>query len=280
MSVSAVSARRAAMQQLDALRRAGVRHVPRPRHAAAVDGPAAVAPLAQSAVAPLAQPAVAPAAQPATSETSARAAQPIAATPAAASDTRLVELEQLCAEVKGCERCPELVRCRTQTVFAAGSPTARLCFVGEAPGADEDRHGEPFVGAAGQLLNRIIQAMGLRREDVYICNVLKCRPPNNRTPAPDEVANCRGFLEQQIDLVRPEFLCALGAVAASTLLETTQSIGRLRGRLHQFRGIPLLCTYHPAYLLRNPAAKKDVWEDVQILMREMGLSRLERAAAP
>jgi DNA polymerase len=143
--------------------------------------------------------------------------------------------------------------------------------VGEAPGADEDAQGEPFVGAAGQLLTRIISAMGLERRQVYICNVLKCRPPGNRTPAPDEVNNCRGFLERQLEIIRPKYICALGAVAAKTLLDTTQSIGKLRGRFHQYCGIPVLCTYHPAYLLRNPEAKKDVWEDVQILMRELGL---------
>jgi DNA polymerase len=143
--------------------------------------------------------------------------------------------------------------------------------VGEAPGADEDAQGEPFVGAAGKLLTKIIIAMGLSRNDVYICNVLKCRPPNNRTPAPDEVSQCRGYLDRQLEIVQPKYICALGSVAAKTLLDTQLSIGRLRGRFHQYRGIPVLCTYHPAYLLRNPEAKRDVWEDVQVLMRELGL---------
>jgi DNA polymerase len=183
-------------------------------------------------------------------------------------------LAAIAREVAGCTRCAELVQCRTQTVFGTGNLSARLCFVGEAPGADEDAQGEPFVGAAGQLLSRIIAAMGLERRDVYICNVIKCRPPGNRTPLPDEIANCRSFLERQIALVKPQYLCALGAVAAQALLNTGRSIGQLRGRLHDYQGIPVLCTYHPAYLLRTPSAKKDVWEDVQILMREMGIGDL------
>ncbi len=191
------------------------------------------------------------------------------------TDDRVAQLAALSREVAGCTHCAELARCRTQTVFGVGNPYTELCFVGEAPGADEDAQGEPFVGAAGQLLTRIIEAMGLNRNDIYICNVLKCRPPGNRTPAPDEVANCRGYLERQLALIRPRFICALGAVAARTLLDSTLSIGRLRGRFQEFRGIPVLCTYHPAYLLRNPEAKKDVWDDIQILMREMGLKKAE-----
>jgi DNA polymerase len=194
---------------------------------------------------------------------------------AAAEADRPVQLSVLAAEVAGCTRCEELARCRTQTVFGVGNPSAELCFVGEAPGADEDAQGEPFVGAAGQLLTRIIGAMGLDRKDVYICNVLKCRPPGNRPPEPDEVANCRGYLERQLEIIRPKFICALGAHAAKTLLDSPLSIGRLRGRFHQYRGIPVLCTYHPAYLLRSPEAKKDVWEDIQILMKEMGLGKAE-----
>lgn len=188
---------------------------------------------------------------------------------------RPTQLSSLAGEVAACTRCAELARCRTQTVFGVGSPNADLCFVGEAPGADEDAQGEPFVGAAGQLLTRIIAAMGLERHDVYICNILKCRPPGNRTPAPDEVTNCRGYLKRQLGIIRPKYICALGAVAAKTLLDSELSIGRLRGRFHLYDGIPVLCTYHPAYLLRNPDAKKDVWEDIQILMKEMGLKKAE-----
>jgi DNA polymerase len=143
--------------------------------------------------------------------------------------------------------------------------------LGEAPGADEDRQGEPFVGRAGQLLTKIIEACTLRRQDVYILNVLKCRPPGNRTPTSDEAASCRPFFRRQLEIIRPEFICCLGSVAAATLLDTTESIGRLRGRFHDWCGVKVLVTYHPAYLLRNPAAKKQVWDDMKMLMKEMGI---------
>jgi DNA polymerase len=161
---------------------------------------------------------------------------------------------------------------RTQIVFADGPPGVELCFVGEAPGADEDAQGLPFVGAAGQLLNKIIVACGLKREEVYICNILKCRPPGNRTPLPNEAANCRGFLERQLDLVQPKFICALGGSAATNLLQTTLSLGKLRGKFHDYRGIPVMVTYHPAYLLphRAPEKKRDVWEDMKMLLKAMG----------
>jgi DNA polymerase len=151
-----------------------------------------------------------------------------------------------------------------------GNPTARLCLLGEAPGADEDRLGEPFVGRAGQLLDKILQACHLSRADVYILNVLKCRPPENRNPSEEEAANCRGFLDQQLTLIAPEFICCLGAVAAQNLLRTKTPIGRLRGTIHQHGAIQVLCTYHPAYLLRNPSAKKATWDDMKQLMRAMG----------
>jgi DNA polymerase len=173
-------------------------------------------------------------------------------------------------EVAGCTRCGELASTRTQTVFGVGHPNARICFLGEAPGADEDRLGEPFVGRAGQLLNKILQACQLHREDVYILNILKCRPPGNRNPAPDEAQNCRRFLNRQLELIRPEFICCLGAVAAQNLLGTTDSIGRMRGKVHKYQDIRVVCTYHPAYLLRNPAAKAQTWDDMKLLMREMG----------
>ncbi|GBD35829.1 hypothetical protein HRbin36_00944 [bacterium HR36] len=174
------------------------------------------------------------------------------------------------SQVIGCTKCPQLVRNRTQTVFGVGNPDAALVLVGEAPGQEEDAQGEPFVGPAGQLLNRILVACGLRREEVYICNVLKCRPPNNRTPLPEEIANCRGYLEQQLAIIAPKYICCLGAVAAQTLLQTNQSIGKLRGKVHRYGGAALICTYHPAYLLRNPNAKREVWEDMQLLLRTMG----------
>jgi DNA polymerase len=188
-------------------------------------------------------------------------------------------LGELSVIVSKCTRCEELATSRTQTVFGVGNPEARLMFIGEAPGADEDRQGFPFVGRAGQLLTDMItKGMGLKREDVYIANVLKCRPPGNRDPEPAEVANCRGYLEQQIALVRPQYLCLLGRVAAQNLLETSLPMNRLRGKWHRYRGVPTLVTYHPAALLRNPNWKKDAWEDLQTLMRAMGLPIPGRAS--
>lgn len=181
------------------------------------------------------------------------------------------QLDALCGRVKSCERCPELVANRTQTVFGVGTPKARLCFFGEAPGADEDRLGEPFVGRAGQLLDKIIQACTLQRSDVYILNTVKCRPPGNRNPSSDEIDNCRPFFEQQLEIIRPEFICCLGSVAATALLDTKLSIGKLRGEFHTWRWAQVLVTYHPAYLLRNPPAKRLVWEDMQQLIAEMGI---------
>ena len=174
-------------------------------------------------------------------------------------------------EVAPCIRCGELAATRRQTVFGVGNPQARLCFLGEAPGADEDRLGEPFVGRGGQLLNKIFDACRLRREDVYILNMLKCRPPGNRNPLPEELTNCRPFLERQLELIQPEYICCLGAVASQNLLGTTSPIGKLRGKLHAYRGAKVVCTFHPAYLLRNPAAKKDCWDDMKFLMRELGV---------
>jgi len=175
-------------------------------------------------------------------------------------------------EVAACTRCRELASSRTQTVFGVGDPHARLVFFGEAPGADEDRQGEPFVGRAGKLLTDIIQkGMGLQRSDVYIMNVLKCRPPGNRNPNPDEVDHCRNFFERQFEAIMPEFICCLGTVAAQNLLETKTPVGKLRGAIHDYKGVRVVVTYHPSYLLRNPSAKKDTWNDIQMLMREMGL---------
>lgn len=171
-------------------------------------------------------------------------------------------------EVLGeCTRC-KLYKGRTQIVFGVGNPQAWLVFVGEAPGADEDEQGEPFVGRAGQLLTRIIEAMKLTREQVYICNIIKCRPPANRNPEPDEIAACEPFLVAQLQAIRPKLICALGTFAAQTLLRTKEPISKLRGRFHDYHGIPVLPTFHPAYLLRNPNEKKTVWEDMKLLMRE------------
>ncbi|MCS7304610.1 MAG: uracil-DNA glycosylase [Thermoguttaceae bacterium] len=187
-------------------------------------------------------------------------------------EDRAAALARLAAQVARCRRCPELVRNRTQTVFGSGNPYAQLVFIGEAPGADEDRLGQPFVGAAGQLLTDMIEkGMGLRRSDVYIMNIVRCRPPGNRTPLPEEAQNCRPFLEKQLAIIQPKFICCLGACAAQNLLGTTEPISRLRGKVHSYQGIPVVCTYHPAYLLRTPSAKRQTWEDLQLLMAIMGL---------
>jgi DNA polymerase len=185
--------------------------------------------------------------------------------PAPAAPATLGEVRE---ELGECTRC-KLHGHRTQIVFGVGNPKARLVFVGEAPGADEDAQGEPFVGRAGQLLTKIIQAMGMQREDVYICNIIKCRPPNNRTPESDEILACSPFLLKQLRAIGPQFVCALGGPAAQTLLQTKEPISRLRGRFYDFHGIPLLPTFHPAFLLRNPYEKKTVWEDMKLLLREM-----------
>lgn len=179
-------------------------------------------------------------------------------------------LQLLAEQVASCRLCPELFSTRTQTVFGVGPLQPELCFVGEAPGADEDAKGEPFVGRAGQLLDKIIVACGFQRSDVYICNTLKCRPPNNATPTPQQCTNCKPFFEQQIDLIQPKWICCLGAVAAKNVLASELNIGKLRGKVHQYRGIPVVATYHPAYLLRNPAAKVDCWNDMKFLLTQMG----------
>jgi uracil-DNA glycosylase len=169
-----------------------------------------------------------------------------------------------------CTRC-ELHKKRNKLVFGDGSAKAQLLFVGEGPGADEDAQGLPFVGRAGRLLTQMIEAMGLQRKDVYICNVVKCRPPENRTPEPDEVQTCSPYLLRQIDTIDPKVIVCLGAVAAKTLLQTTRGISQYRGEWQEWRGRKLLATYHPAYLLRNPPAKADVWKDLQKVMAELGL---------
>ncbi len=199
------------------------------------------------------------------------------ATPNPARAEQLRQLDE--DEVRKCTRCG-LHETRTQTVFGQGHPAARLVFVGEAPGFQEDRDGLAFVGRAGKLLTDMITAMGLTRDDVFICNVLKCRPPGNRDPLADEILACNSFLRRQLIIIQPEVLVALGSPAAKTLLETAQSIGKLRGRFHEYNlsgmgavgsTIPLMPTYHPAYLLRNPAEKRKVWADLQMVMARLGL---------
>jgi len=196
--------------------------------------------------------------------------------PEGPAPARPMTLEEVRQEMGECTRC-KLHRHRTQIVFGVGNPKARLVFVGEAPGADEDAQGEPFVGRAGQLLTKIIEAMGMRREDVYICNIIKCRPPNNRTPESDEILACQPFLLKQLQAIGPQFICALGGPATQTLLQTKEAISRLRGKFYDFHGIPLLATYHPAFLLRNPHEKKTVWEDMKFLLREMQRSDTTRS---
>jgi DNA polymerase len=176
-------------------------------------------------------------------------------------------LESIQADLGDCQRC-NLARGRNRIVFGDGSPNARLMFIGEGPGAEEDRQGKPFVGAAGQLLTRIIAAMKRSRDQVYICNIIKCRPPGNRNPESDEIKTCFPFLARQIAAIQPDFIIALGTIAAQTLLGTATSISRLRGRFHEYQGIKVVPTYHPAYLLRNPDKKRDVWEDMKMLMKE------------
>lgn len=187
-------------------------------------------------------------------------------------------LERLRTETIGaCTRCP-LHEGRQNIVFGVGDPAARILFVGEGPGANEDQVGEPFVGRAGELLDKIIIAMGLRRADVYIANIVKCRPPNNRDPEPAEVEQCEPFLQEQIRILQPEAIVALGKVAANTLLNVDRPLGRLRGRWHQYQGIPLRATYHPAALLRNQDLKRPTWEDVQSVMDKLGLERTKPRA--
>jgi uracil-DNA glycosylase family 4 len=176
-------------------------------------------------------------------------------------------LEEVREELGDCRRC-KLHSTRTNIVFGTGNPRARLVFVGEGPGRDEDLQGKPFVGLAGQLLTKIIQAIQLTREEVYIANIIKCRPPGNRNPEPDEIRTCEPFLIKQLEAIRPKLICALGTFAAQTLLKTEEKISLLRGRFHQYQGISLMPTYHPAFLLRNSNFKRDVWEDMKKIKKE------------
>lgn len=177
-------------------------------------------------------------------------------------------LDTIREDLGDCQRCG-LATSRTKLAYGVGNPNARLVLVGEAPGREEDLKGEPFVGEAGQLLDRILLAMGMQREDVYICNVLKCRPPNDRDPQPEEIATCEAFLIRQIAAVRPQVIIGLGRIAVHSLLKTKTSISRLRGEWQSYQGIPMMPTYHPAYLLRNPEGKRDVWEDMKEVLRRL-----------
>lgn len=217
-----------------------------------------------------------------TAPAAARGRTSVAASGENAARLRVLDEQQ----VKGCRKCA-LSQGRTNTVFGQGDPHAQLVFVGEAPGFEEDRQGLAFVGKAGQLLTKMIEAMGITRDDVFICNVLKCRPPNNRDPAADEIAACSPYLFEQLSIIRPRVIVALGSPASKTLLNTSESIGRLRGRFHEFftsgvAGVgdptPLMPTYHPAYLLRSPGEKGKSWDDLQKVMKLLGLKRPTRPA--
>lgn len=279
---SPLSIDRALRQELEGWRRAGLSHLPMPprKRAAPSTTPTKPATASRAASGNTATPKSAtPAARPVPKTTTTVAhALPVVSTPmppsphsAGSREDREWRLDQLRQRVAACTRCQELASTRTQTVFGVGNPQARFLFIGEAPGADEDAQGEPFVGAAGQLLNKIIGACGLTREEVYICNILRCRPPGNRKPLPDEAANCREWLDGQIAVIDPEFIVCWGATAAQNLMATEESIGRLRGRFFQHGRATVLCTYHPSYLLRNPSAKKDVWEDMKLFLKQAGL---------
>jgi len=197
----------------------------------------------------------------------AEAEPPLAAAPPAATDDAEA-WEALRKEVAGCVKC-DLHKSRTQTVFGVGNPRAEIMIIGEAPGAEEDRQGEPFVGRAGKLLNAMLAAVGFAREDVFIANILKCRPPKNRDPKPEEVKSCEPYLRQQIAIVRPKIILALGRVAAQNLLKVDTPIGRMRGRVYEYPEprVPVVVTYHPAYLLRSPREKRKSWQDLQLAMR-------------
>ncbi|MGE3315391.1 MAG: uracil-DNA glycosylase family protein [Planctomycetaceae bacterium] len=300
--------RRAARQYLDSLSRAGLTHLPPVRVAASSEPAPVVSATAPSPVIPELR-AVPPirlapdlpaaphglAAPPLSTELRTDTAAPNAAAPIAQSlfvadedspkdlpsvprptlsrsrDERISELTILSQRVAKCTRCHELATTRTQTVFGVGNPEAKVLFLGEAPGADEDKQGEPFVGRAGKLLNDIIAACRWKREEIYICNILRCRPPGNRNPAPEEASNCREYLDGQIAIVDPDYIVCWGSIAAQNLLDSKLSMGKLRGQFYKYGRAKVLCTYHPAYLLRNPPAKKDVWQDMKFLLRDMGV---------
>lgn len=282
--------RRIVLQHLDSLARAGVTHLPVSRTAL----PAVEETVAEPTARPTRDLAAPPARNPLTSsfsvlppvpkktlvddpavphaaiaDVSAPAITP--AVPDNLPEDRAAALAIINAQVKNCTRCDELVKNRTQTVFGVGNVHAKIVFVGEAPGADEDKKGEPFVGKAGQLLNDIIRACRLKREEIYICNTLKCRPPNNRPPTEEECANCREYLMAQLRIIDPDYIVCWGTWGSKSVLNTTIPIGKLRGKFHEHGRARVLCTYHPSYLLRNPAAKQDVWKDMKFLFADMGV---------
>ncbi len=263
-------------QELESLARAGLDRVPAARHIAIKPAPETAPAVAVPSPFHRPEPALMTVASPSSLLGPVLTESGFDSPPAPACERPLL-LDSLAQTVAGCRKCAYLAETRTQTVFGTGSSETRLMFVGEAPGADEDRQGKPFVGRAGQLLTDMItKGMGLAREQVYIANVLKCRPPENRTPTDIESNNCIGYLEEQISIIRPEFICLLGRVALQGLLKSTAAMGKARGKWYYYKGIPTMVTYHPSYLLRKPDAKREVWQDLQMLMKEMGLKPPER----
>ncbi len=266
---------RALRQRLADWQLAGVTHVPHveitePVPAPPVPASSPIPPATERPSPPPEVPSVVEPSPPASSPVAPRPELPVSPSTLSLAE-RETQLSNLSQTVSKCVRCQELAATRTQTVFGVGNPEAQVMFVGEAPGADEDKQGEPFVGRAGQLMNKIIEACGWQRADLYICNILRCRPPGNRNPSPDEAANCREYLDDQIRIVDPDYIVCWGSVAAHNLLDETTPIGKLRQKWSKYGRAKVLCTYHPSYLLRNPAAKKPVWEDMKFLLSEMGL---------
>ncbi len=261
MATKRVSPKAVAKAHLDALKAAGVDLVPRhpvvPSHLdpVPVEQPGDVS--AAAGVGPI-------------SALSSLFDEAVAAEVPATPDGRRHALDVLAQEVSTCPRCPELFASRTQTVFGGGPLSPEILFIGEAPGENEDRTGVPFVGVSGQLLDRILSAMGIQRGEVYVANVLKCRPPMNRDPRPEECTNCRPYLEQQLELVQPKVICCLGGTAANRLLGVKHTLGKMRGKWHDYKGTPVLVTYHPAALLRNPEWKRDTWDDMKVLLAKLG----------
>lgn len=282
---NAALARRLLMQQLESLQRAGVMQISRMPATIAHSGITEVA-VQEEQIEPRIEPkAAVPGARKASAAAAMAGGSAVITQPyptdfpdSPAERQRLLD-ELDASQVRGCPLCKELACSRKQTVFGVGNPAANVVFFGEAPGADEDRLGEPFVGRAGQLLTKIIEACTWKRSDIYIMNVLKCRPPENRNPLPHEIANCRPFFERQLEIIRPRYIVCVGTVPSQALLQTADTVGKLRGRFHQYRNSKVLVTYHPSYLLRNPAAKKYVWEDMQILLRDMGIQIPARSSS-
>ncbi len=286
---SLARARRILTQRLESLSRAGVQQLGKLPPPEEVEKPRAPSPIQKSSGQAGSLPHIAP--PPIRKEPEMPRAKAAAVGPAPdalihqaypprvdGKEARTAALEMLnSGEVKGCKLCRELAAYRTQTVFGVGNVTPRVVLFGEAPGADEDKKGEPFVGRAGQLLNKIIEACTWKREDVYILNTLKCRPPDNRPPEPAELANCRPFWERQLEILQPEYIVCLGTHAAQSLLESGESIGRLRSKFFTYRGSKVIATYHPSYLLRSPDAKKLVWDDMQMLLKDMGIELPKKA---